>query len=240
MRGPTGAGLALVAALLLPPARAMSFDVQPPYAFLGGAVVREDWDSWQALMALHAADIRVVVLHQSGGGDALAGRRIAADLRTRGLHTVVVGRCSSACANLFLAGVERQFAPPLPGLQHVLGFHGSYNKRTQELNRRRGPDFFVEMTGGKMDAAFVERFIRLENKSGLMRFFHRDQAPPLARASTQLCSGEEERSERDAQCEPLPEVDALEKGVVTRWETREVPLPAKPEAGKVSVRRWER
>ena len=229
------------AALLLATAaaQAMSFDVQAPYAFLGGAVVREDWDSWQALMERHGAELRVVVLHQSSGGDSLAGRRMAADLRARGLETVVIGRCSSACANLFLAGVERQFAPPMPGFQHVLGFHGSYNKRTQELNRNRTPDYFVEMTDGKMDAEFVERFIRLERKSGLMRFFHRDQAPPVARALTQLCSGEEERSERDAQCEPLPEVDALQKGVVTRWETRDVPLPRRPEPGKVSVRRWE-
>ena len=54
--------------------------------------------------------ITTVIFHQSGGGDSATARFIGNDIRHRRLKTAVYGRCSSACANMFLGGVERQFA----------------------------------------------------------------------------------------------------------------------------------
>ena len=218
--------------------QAMSFIASPPYLYLGGPVVREDWDTWEEAMIHFGDKIEYVVFHQSGGGDSFAGRRIGNDIRARGLKTVVLGRCSSACANMFLAGVSRQFGTPVLSSQTVLGYHGSYNKTSGKLNTRRTGDYFAQMTDGKMDEAFIERFIRLENKQGLMRFVHKEQRANPMQPLAMLCKGDEDRRKRDELCEKLEDVDALAKGVVTTWVTREVPAPATPTREKISEASW--
>ncbi len=219
-------------------AYAMTFVAAPPYLYLGGAVVREDWDTWEEAMIRFDGQIEYVVLHQSGGGDAFASRRIGHDIRKRGLNTIVLGRCSSACANMFLAGVTRQFGTSTLTTQTVLGFHGSYNKTTGQLNTRRSGDYFAQMTDGKMDEAFIERFIKLENKQGLMRFVHKDQRTSVQQPLAMLCQGDEDRRKRDELCEKLENVDALSKGVITTWETRRVSAPTPPSRQKASEATW--
>jgi hypothetical protein len=219
-------------------ARAMSFVAAPPYLYLGGPVVREDWDTWEEAMIRFGGKIEYVVLHQSGGGDSFAARRIGHDIRKRGLRTVVLGRCSSACANMFLAGVSRQFGSSTLSAQTVLGYHGSYNKTTGELNTRRTGDYFAQMTNGKMDEAFIERFIKLENKRGLLRFVHKDQRTSDKQPLAMLCNGDEDRRKRDEQCEKLDDVDALAKGVVTTWNLHTVGAPKPPTKEKTSEAAW--
>jgi hypothetical protein len=182
--------LALTVACLTTAAQAMTFTLSPPVLYLGGPVVGSDWDAWEEAMKRFGADIKVVALHDSGGGDSLAGRRIGNDIRKRNLQTVVHGRCSSACANMFLGGKERQFALTDGKITAVLGYHGSYSKRTHEVNRNRTADYFLDMTDGKMDAEFVERFIRLENQKGLMRFFHPAQRGKPDDPLALLCLGD--------------------------------------------------
>jgi len=227
----------VLAALAATPAAAMTFDAAPPLLYLGGAVVGSDWAAWQEAMGRYGAKIDTVVFHDSGGGDSAAGRRIGYDLRKRKLNTVVSGRCSSACANMFLGGVERQFAAA-GNAATVLGYHGSYNKVTKALNTRRTADYFLDMTGGKMSEEFVERFIRLENRAGLLRFYHPDHLPQAGQPLALLCKGDEDRNRRLEQCEKLDGVDALAKGVVTTWQVRDVGKPPPPEKGQVTVRRW--
>ncbi len=228
----------LVAMLTTNPASAMSFVAAPPYLYMGGPVVREDWDTWEEAMIRFDGKIEFIVLHQSGGGDSFAARRIGHDTRKRGLRTVVLGRCSSACANMFLAGVTRQFGESKLTTQTVLGYHGSYNKSTGQLNTRRSGDYFSQMTGGKMDEAFIERFIKLENKRGLLRFIHKDQRASETQPLAMLCNGDEDRRKRDELCEKLDNVDALAKGVVTTWETHRVDAPQAPTKQKVSEAAW--
>ncbi len=182
--------------------------------------------------------LTTIVLHDSGGGDSTAGRKIGLDIRKRGFNSIVSGRCSSACANMFLAGVDRQYAAADKSRRHVLGYHGSYNKVTKRLNRNRTGDYFVDMTDGKMTEDFVDRFIKLENRSGLMRFFHRHQRLQYDDPSVQLCKGSEERAKRDEQCEHLPDIDALSVGVVTSWNTTSIPPPPTPTREKKTVASW--
>jgi hypothetical protein len=226
------------------PAAAMSFEARPPYLYLGGPVVREDWNTWEEAMirfdGTNGGKIEYVVFHQSGGGDSQAGRKIGQDIRDRKLKTVVLGRCSSACANMFLAGIARQYGEPLPNVQTVLGYHGSYNKTSGKMSTRRTPDYFVQMTDGKMSEDFIERFIRLENKQGLMRFIHKDQRANPEQPLVMLCKGDEERAKRDEQCEKLGDIDAIDKGVVTTWDTVKVPLPKAPTRQKISEAAWNK
>jgi hypothetical protein len=219
-------------------AEAMTFTAQPPILYMGGSVVAEDWKLWEEAMARYDGKIDTIVLHDSGGGDAGAGRRIGHDIRKRGFTTVVSGRCSSACANMFLAGTARQFSNAIADRENVLGYHGSYNKVTKALNTKRSPDYFVQMTGGKMSEEFVERFIKLENNKGLMRFFHRDQRASPGAPLAQLCTGSENRRNRDEECERLPDADALSKGVITTWDVRDIGAPPTPSRDKVSVASW--
>jgi hypothetical protein len=219
-------------------AQAMTFTAQPPILYLGGSVVAEDWKLWQEAMTRYDGKIDTVVMHDSGGGDAGAGRRIGQDIRKRGFTTIVSGRCSSACANMFLAGTTRQFSAANEKRENVLGYHGSYNKVTKALNTKRTPDYFVQMTGGKMSEEFVERFIKLENNKGLMRFFHRDQRASASAPLAQLCNGLENRNKRDEECERLADVDALGKGVVTTWDVRDIGMPPTPSREKVAMASW--
>ena len=219
-------------------AQAMTFDAAPPLLYLGGGVVPSDWPAWQEAMTRFGDRIETVVFHDSGGGDSLAGRNIGLDIRKRKLKTVVSGRCSSACANMFLGGVERQYAAK-GKVPNVLGYHGSYNKVTKVLNKNKSPDYFLAMTDGKMSDEFVERFIRLENKSGLLRFFHPDQRARPGLPLALLCKGDEDRNRRDEECEKMVDVDALKQGVVTTWTIRDIPPPSKPVGDKVTVKRWD-
>jgi hypothetical protein len=216
----------------------MSFHASPPLLYLGGPVVQTDWAAWEEAMQKYDGQIQTIVFHESSGGDSNTGRRIGRDIRKRMLNTVVAGRCASACANMFLAGVSRQFATSADKDRIFLGYHGSYNKVTKALNTKRTPDYFVEMTAGKMTEEFVNRFIRLENRSGLMRFMHRDQInanTPL----TMLCKGDEDRTKRNERCEKLTDVDAIAVGVLTTWETLEIAAPPKPTREKTTLTSWQ-
>lgn len=220
--------------LLAMPAAAMGFKVAPPFLYLSGPVVYEDWALWQETLERHGKVIETVVLHDSPGGDALAGQYIALNLRARKLKTVVVGACMSACANIFIAGVERQFAPrgKSPGL---LGFHGSY-RESGKLRRRSEGDYYLRMTGWKMSESLILRFINLDDSAGALMFAHPEHRLRPGRAPVMLCEGAAVRSRRIDQCEVIEGTDALAQGVVTTWDLREVgtlPPPWKEKSARL-------
>jgi hypothetical protein len=218
--------------------QAMSFNHAPPVLYLGGSVVPDDWQAWQEAMQRFSPQIDTIVLHDSGGGDSRAGRDIGTDIRRRKLRTVVDGRCSSACANMFLGGSVRQFALTHGKVTAVLGYHGSYNKRTHAVNVKKSGDYFLDMTEGKMDAEFVERFIHLENQKGMMRFFHPVQRGKPDDPLVMLCLGDEDRLQRYEQCERLPDIDALSKGVVTTWGVYEFAPPPSVSRKRATFKSW--
>ena len=90
-------------------------------------------------MKHYGGRVDTIVFHRSPGGHSNTGRKIGQSIRQRGLKTIVAGLCVSACANMFLGGTERQFTERLGEVSPspVLGFHGSYNRKTNEVNRTR-------------------------------------------------------------------------------------------------------
>jgi hypothetical protein len=220
-------------------ANAMTFHAAPPLLYAGGPVVASDWAAWEEALTRFAGQIDTVVFHESGGGDSATGRRIGTDVRKRGLKTVALGRCSSACANMFLGGTTRQFASRVDDVKTTVGFHGSYNKQTKSLNRNRRADYFVNMTGGKMTEEFVERFILIEDKRGMMRFAHPLQRDQPGEPVATLCKGDELPGKRNEQCEKLGGVSALSKGVVTTWDTRDVKAPPRPVFARATFKSWD-
>ena len=221
--------VAAAIAIHVAPAEAMQFHAAPPFLHVSGRVVSDDWQVWNSAMRNFEGQLKVVVFHDSPGGDSLAGRRIGESIRVRGMRTVVAGRCVSACANMFLGGVERTFASTLRERPTVLGFHGRYSRRSGAVEWEGDPGYYVEMTAGKMGEEFVRSFARLENQQGALYFIHPSQRESQDKALAYLCKGTERHSARDKECESLAQVDALEKGIVTTWDAVVVP-PIPPAA----------
>jgi hypothetical protein len=220
-------------------AEAMTFHATPPTLYLGGAVVESDRVAWDDAMNRFGSNLTTIVFHQSGGGDSPTARFIGRDIRKRKFSTAVYGRCTSACATMFLGGTVRQFATTASKSEStVLGFHGSYNKTTKALIKKRSSDYFLEMTDGKMSAEFIEKFIRIENKRGLLRLIHPAQSLKQKTPLAMLCKGNELAAKRVEQCEHLDGVDALKQGVVTTWEQREIIAPPAPSDDRVTVKSW--
>lgn len=220
-------------------ADAMTFHAAPPILYLGGAVVEPDRAAWDDAMSRFGEDLTTIVFHQSGGGDSPTARFIGRDIRKRKLNTAVYERCSSACATMFLGGTVRQFATTAAKSEStVLGFHGSYNKTTKALNKKRSGDYFRVMTDGKMSDEFIEKFIRIENKKGLLRLIHPSQLLKQKTPLAILCKGTELAARRAEQCEHLGGTDALNQGVVTTWEQREIIAPPAPSNDKTTVKSW--
>jgi len=227
--------VALLAAAL--PAHAMQFEADPPLLHLLGRVQPDDWKVWEEAMTRYEGRIHTVVFHQSPGGHSITGRRIGQDIRKRGLNTVVAGRCRSACANMFLGGKERHFSERL-GDTTALGYHGSYNRTTKELNRKRTGDYFVEMTGGKMSEEVIERFIRIENYKGFLFMIHPKQRSSARAPLAYLCTGEENTRKFATECEAVKDVDALASGVVTSWEVVPTPRPPVFRKDPITSKNW--
>ena len=220
-------------------AEAMTFHATPRTLYLGGAVVESDRAAWDEAMSRFGSNLTTIVFHQSGGGDSPTARYIGRDIRKRQFATAVYGRCTSACATMFLGGTVRQFATTVSTPESsVLGFHGSYNKTTKALNKKRSGDYFLTMTDGKMSTEFIEKFIRIENKKGLLRLIHPAQSLQQKTPLAILCKGDELPAKRVEQCEHLDGVDALKQGVVTTWDQRKISAPPVPNNEKVTVKSW--
>jgi hypothetical protein len=220
------AGIAIAISLLATPAAAMRFYAAPPFLHLTGRVVSDDWEMWKSALRTFEDQLKVVVFHDSPGGLALTGRRIGPAIRAAGMRTVVAGRCMSACANMFLGGVERSFASTLRARPTVVGYHGSYSGNSGAVKWDFDASYYVELTGGKMDAAFVESFARLESNNGALYFIHPAQRESDSKALAYLCKGNEQQFARDTECTPLAAVDGLQKGIFTTWDA--VVVPAVP------------
>jgi hypothetical protein len=233
--------LAMLCAWTAQRAAAMTFDAQPPLLYLRGRVVNSDWLVWEDAMSRFHID--TVIFGNSPGGDAWTARRIGRYIRGKRMTTVVAGRCISACANMFLGGVERQFSSTLNDRPTVLGFHGIYRRNTGE--RVDVPvDYFLSLTDGKMSSEVAKTFTRLENRKGALYFIHRAQRSGEAQALAYLCEGEEEATQSCEQCENKPELDAVRVGVLTTWELRDLPassfvLTRRQRERGATVKSWE-
>ena len=228
----------LLAALAAQPAWAMQFIAEPPYLHLSGHVDPTDWPAWQEAMTRYAGKIDTIVFHDSPGGHSNTGRDIGHSIRKGGLRTVVDGRCISACANMFLGGKVRQFAKRSAEEDIVLGYHGSYNRETKAVNRKKSGKYFSELSDGKMDDELIERFIRIEKKSGALLFSHPSYRASPTDPIVLFCTGDEPRKKRAELCERPKDIDALAVGVVTTWDLATVPsIPKTKVTG--TTKNWE-
>jgi hypothetical protein len=197
----------LVSLLLLGavPTSAMEMSVSGSQLILSGFINELDYDKF--LSRLTPA-IRTVVFTNSPGGVHLIGLALAHEIRRRGLSTVALGYCNSACANAFLGGAGRRLAND----RSYVAFHGNYSYRIgRPLTEHFGElsAFYTEMTNGQLNDQMIQLFLS-KGERGFVGFYQR---------VTRNCEGTE--AKRPSGCPTLP-IMALELGILTALDDVEV------------------
>jgi hypothetical protein len=127
----TAALFALIVILLVPTrALAMELKIVGNQLILSGPVAGDEPDKVREALA-SSPGIKIVILRNSGGGNAPAGYQVGQLLRERGLRTAVAGYCYSSCSRMFLGGSTRYFTDDYLPEQNNIGFHGHYERRNQ-------------------------------------------------------------------------------------------------------------
>jgi hypothetical protein len=207
---------AFIAILIVPTrAPAMELKIVGNQLILSGPVVGDEPDKVREALA-SSPGIKIVILRNSGGGNAPAGYQVGQLLLERGLRTAVSGYCYSSCSRMFLGGSARYFTDDYLPESNNVGFHGHYDRTGYlyaNLVRQYGlRDWIIKYSDGKADPSLVERWIKIPSSRGMIHFFH----PGLVKragASTFMCQGEESRGSVLA-CEPIGKT-ALDLGIIT-------------------------
>lgn len=185
-------------------APAMEMHVSGDQLILRGFI---DLQAYDKFVRMITPSVRTVVLTDSPGGARISGQKIAYEIRRRQLSTIALGNCVSACANLFLGGVERRLADSAS----VLAFHSNYTDRT-------GNPSAAHM--GELGAFYAEMNPKLPN-SMIQLFLSKKQngAVYFSKHLTRNCEGTE--SARPSGCPTIPQT-ALEMGIITSMDDVEV------------------
>jgi len=158
------AGLAL--ALMPACAPAMTMRVVDDEVILSGPVVASDGDQFKTILNDNPS-IKLVLFWNSPGGLTAANRAISAMIIEHKLNTAIGGYCISACSEMFLAGVERNFTDVEPLASTSIGFHGNYAPNgtlDPEPRLQRLKADVLTRTGGKADPALVDRWVHFADK----------------------------------------------------------------------------
>lgn len=207
------AAVLLLAMLVTGQAMAMSMEVAGNQIILSGAVAREDFSKFIALLDTNKA-VDTVILRDSPGGESRTGYDIGATIRARGLNTAVSGYCRSSCSRMFLGGVQRQIADDQPvGKTHV-GFHGNYQTggRIDQSAVEKLRKYIIDYSDGKADVELVNRWTTIANQNGFIYFFDSSRLKRNDRATTFLCQGDEVKKFDD--CEKVAKT-GYELGIFT-------------------------
>src|SRR5690349_10493261 len=114
MRSPRLPAFALACALASGAAAVQAMD----FHLVEGVLVMSGPVTGNELVQLrnHLAEgpVKLVLLHESPGGDLWNGYQVGHRIRAEGLPTAVSGKCESACGLIFLGGIERSFSDGRP------------------------------------------------------------------------------------------------------------------------------
>ena len=197
-------------------AKALDIKIVENQMILSGPI--EVNDAWTFSRAVaNNPHVDTIVFRNMPGGKLEAMTRMASTVQERKLNTVVSGRCSSACAHIFLAGETRRFSDDFPSHYAYLGFHGGYRSAGSLKGWGGQPAtnehvWYVNRTGGKLDPELVKRWLAMEQSSGLAIFYHNSPAK-LRSSPSYLCA----RSMPIEQCEKIDKT-ALDLGLITSAE----------------------
>lgn len=216
----------LAAFLAAPAARAMEFHRVGEVLVLTGPVVGTDLARLRD--ELVAGPVRLVLLHESPGGDLWNGYQIAHRIRDEGLATAVSGKCESACGLIFLAGAQRSFTDGRPIAHTMVGLHGAHSVDTKQPLTELGPRMAYvirTMTDRKYPADLLQRTVYPRNAEDMVYAFHPGRYPETAKARGVVeCL---KQPEAGFKCDMLDGLDALGIGVLTNPELLHLPADVK-------------
>lgn len=205
---------AAVCAAAVPAAAAMDFQRVEDTLILSGPVMGDDLARLKD--ALAAGGVRLVLLHESGGGDLWNGYQLAHRIRAEGLPTAVSGKCESACGLMFLGGVERSFSDGVPLPQTMVGLHGAHDPQTREKQSQHSPRMaylIQSLAGGKFPADLLQRTVYPNHADDTTYFFHPLRfAPRLRPRGVMECA---RQPDLQIKCTMVEGLDALAVGVLT-------------------------
>jgi hypothetical protein len=216
----------LFALACAPAAQAMDFHRVDSTLVLSGPVESDDLARLRDQLA--AGPVRLVVLHESPGGDLWTGYQIGTRIHDEGLPTAVSGKCESACGLIFLSGTERAFSDGRPIAQTMVGLHGAHSTDTLQPMTELGPRMawvIRTMTGRKYPSDLLQRTVYPRHAEDMVYAFHPGRYPVQAAGRGVLeCLKQPDVSFK---CAMLDGLDALGIGVITTPEILKLPPQVK-------------
>jgi hypothetical protein len=214
--------LACTGVLLAAPAHAMEFHLVDDTLVMSGPVEGSDLVRLRDHLAQHK--VKLVLLHESPGGDLWNGYQLGVRIRDEGLPTAVSGRCESACGLVFLSGSQRFFSDGRPIAQTMVGLHGAHTTDTRQPMPELGPRMayvISAMTARKYPPELLKRTVYPRNAEDMVYTFHPGRYAPTAAARGVV----ECRKQPDAQfqCDMVEGVDGLGIGIITSPEVLVLP-----------------
>jgi len=198
----------------------LKFQVIENQMIISGVIESNDGSYFENEVEKHPR-VDTLVLMNMPGGKITSMHRIADAVIERSLNTVALGKCMSACAHIFLAGKERQFAAGYPLQYTSVAFHGMYASKGS-LAGWGGPvpanweRYYIKRTNGKLPEAIILKWANLESSKGFAFFFH--PKTPRFGAVSFMCDSPPLRK-----C-PKLEKSALEYGILTSTELAAIKL----------------
>ncbi len=207
----------LLSALALTPASAplaMEFNLVGDTLVMSGPVVGDDLSRLKNHFATDR--VKLVLLHNSPGGDLWNGLQLAQRIRDRGLPTAVSGKCESACGLIFLGGVQRSFSNGMPLAGTMVGLHGAHNIETKRAMPEMGAKMAYlirTMTDGKFPGELLDRTVYPKDPSNFIYAFHPQRFPSdgVPRGVMECLK----QANASFKCTMIGGLDAMAIGVVT-------------------------
>lgn len=223
--------LLLAAALCLAggATRAMEFHAVGDTLVLSGPVTGTDLVQLRNHLA--AARFKLVLLHESPGGDLFNGYQLAHRIRSEGLATAVSGKCESACGLIFLGGVERSFSDGRPLGETMVGLHGAYHQDTGQPMTELSPRMawvIRTLTDGKYPADLLKRTVYPRHPLDLVYAFHPRRFQDSARGIMECLK----QAPAGFKCTMIEGLDAIGVGIVTNPDILVLDGPVRAVLGK--------
>jgi hypothetical protein len=171
-----------------------------------------------------ASKPKLVVLHDSPGGDLWNGYQLGNRIRDEGLPTAVSGKCESACGLIFLSGSQRSFSDGRPIADTMVGLHGAHTNDTRQPLPELGPRMAYvirTMTDRKYPPDLLKRTVYPRNAEDMVYAFHPGRyAVDAAKRGIVECL---KQAEGGFQCLFVEGVDALGIGIITEPQVLTLP-----------------
>jgi hypothetical protein len=172
---------------------------------------------------LATGKVRLVLLHESPGGDLWNGYQVGNRIREEGLPTSVSGKCESACGLIFLGGAERTFSDGRPVGVTMVGLHGAHSVQTKQPLTELGPRMAYvirSLTDGKYPKDLLQRTVYPRNAEDIVYAFHPSRfQPDGTRKGVMECL---KQPDITFKCTMIDGLDAIAIGVITQPQVLEL------------------